>query len=131
RDERPMKLLILGGSRYNVPSILSARRAGFCTLVADRNPSAPGLQAADRGLPIDVADGAALLAAIADAGGVDGIMSMGDVGLRTAAALSARLDLPSISESAAANAVSKGAMRRLWQPLGRYSTDFRVVASPD
>ena len=123
------RILILGGGRYNVPSIRAARAAGFFTLVADRNADAPGLQAADCALPIDLNDCEALIRAVAERGGIDGVVSMAEVGVRAAAKISHAFGLPSISEEAAANATSKAAMRRLWQGIGSYSTDFEVVTN--
>ncbi len=123
------RILILGGGRYNVPSIRAARAAGFFTLVADRNADAPGLQAADCALPIDLNDCEALIRAVAERGGIDGVVSMAEVGVRAAAKISHAFGLPSISEEAAANATSKAAMRRLWQGIGSYSADFEVVTN--
>jgi biotin carboxylase len=125
------RILILGGGRYNVPSIREARAAGFTTFVADRNPDAPGLQATDHALPIDLNDCESLVRAVAQLGGIDGVVSMAEVGVRSAANISARLGLPSISQEAASNATSKAAMRRLWHPIGKYSTEFEVVATLD
>jgi biotin carboxylase len=127
----PRRILILGGGRYNVPSIRAAREAGFETLVADRNPEAPGLKAADHALAIDLSDCESLAQAVTERGGVDGVVSMAEVGVRAAANISARLGLPSISEEAAANATSKAAMRRLWQRMGKYSADFEEVDTLD
>ena len=123
------RILILGGGRYNVPSIHAAREAGFVTLVADKNPHAPGLRVADHALPIDLNDCESLTQAVTAQGGVDGVVSMAEVGVRAAANISARLGLPSISEEAAANATSKAAMRRNWERIGKYSADFEVVAT--
>ena len=128
---RNKRILILGGGRYNVPSIQAARKDGFLTFVADRNAEAAGLRAADRPLPIDLNDCDSLVGAVTRAGGVDGVVSMAEVGVRAAAAISARLGVPSISHEAAANATSKAAMRRLWRGIGRYSVDFEVVDSLD
>jgi biotin carboxylase len=128
---RSKRILILGGGRYNVPSIRAARAAGFFTLVADKNSEAPGLKAADHALPIDLSDCESLTQAVAQLGGVDGVVSMAEVGVRAAANISARMGLPSISEEAAANATSKAAMRRNWQRIGRYSTAFEVVSTSD
>src|SRR5450631_2563657 len=128
---RSKRILILGGGRYNVPSVRAAREAGFFTLVADKNPDAPGLQAADRALPIDLSDCESLTRTVVQYGGVDGVVSMAEVGVRAAANISARLNLPSISEGAALNATSKAAMRRQWQRIGKFSPDFEVVASLD
>jgi len=123
------RILILGGGRYNVPSIMTAREAGFFTVVADRNPEAPGLKVADQALAIDLNDCDALIEVVMKDGGVDGVVSMAEVGVRAAARISARMGLPSISEEAASNATSKAAMRRLWRELGNYSVPFEVVAT--
>jgi biotin carboxylase len=125
------RILILGGGRYNVPSIRAAREAGFFVFVADRNQEAPGLKIADHGLGIDLNDFDSLIRAVQEQGGIDGVVSMAEVGVRAAAHISARLGLPSISEEAAANATSKAAMRRRWQTLGKYSPAFQVVATLD
>jgi biotin carboxylase len=125
------RILILGGGRHNVPSIRAAREAGFFTLVADRNPDAPGLKVADRALAIDLNDCDSLIEAVNQLGGIDGVVSMAEVGVRAAANISARLGMPSISEQSAADATSKAAMRRCWQNLSEYSTKFEVVATPE
>jgi biotin carboxylase len=123
------RILILGGGRYNVPSVLAAREAGFFTVVADKNPDAPGLKIADLSLPIDLNDCDFLIEVVKQYGGVDGVVSMAEVGVRAAAHISARLGLPSIGEEAAANATSKAAMRHLWRRIPQYSVDFEVVAN--
>ncbi len=112
-----------------MPSIRAAREEGFYTIVADRNPEAPGLRAADRGLAIDLNDCDALIKAVTDCGGVDGVVSMAEVGVRAAAEISKRLGLPSISEEAASNATSKASMRRLWAGIGAFSVPFEVVST--
>lgn len=122
---------MLGGGRYNVLSIQSAREAGFFTIVADRNPDAPGLSVADQALAIDLNDCDALVEAVGNLGGIDGVVSMAEVGVRAAATISSKLHLPSISTKAASNATSKAAMRQLWQRLGSYSVPFEVVATPE
>lgn len=123
------RILILGGGRYNVPSIRAAREAGFFTLVADRKADAPGLKAADQPLPIDLNDCDGLIEATTSSGGLDGVVAMAEVGVRAAARISACLGLPSISEQSAANATSKAAMRRCWRALSQYSAGFEVVAT--
>lgn len=128
-DRVGKRLLILGGNRYNVPSIRAARRAGFHTIVADRNPLGPGLAEADVAWPIDLLDVDALQAAVERFGGVDGVVTMAEVGVRPAAELSARLGLAGISREAAQAATSKATMRRRWAALARLSADFRVVRS--
>jgi biotin carboxylase len=125
------RILILGGGRYNVQSIRAAREAGFYTLVADKNPEAPGLAAADHALAIDLNDCESLTRAVIECGGVDGVVSMAEVGVRAAAKISSRLGLPSIPEEAAAKATSKATMRRKWEPLDKYSAPFEVVSTLD
>jgi biotin carboxylase len=124
------RILILGGGRYNVPSIRAVREAGFITLVADRNTDAPGLTVADHALAIDLNDCDSLIAAVNQLGGIDGVVSMAEVGVRAAAIISTRLGLSSISEQSAANATSKAEMRHCWQSLPEYSTEFEIVATP-
>jgi biotin carboxylase len=126
---RSKRILILGAGRYNIPSIHAAREGGFYTIVADRNPEAPGLRAADCPLVIDLNDCDALIDAVTKRGGIDGVVSMAEVGVRAAARISSRLGLPSISEEAAANSTSKAAMRERWKGLGRYSIPFEVVTT--
>jgi biotin carboxylase len=121
------RILILGGGRYNVPSVLAARQAGFFTVVADKNPSAPGLKVADLPLPIDLNDCDSLIEGVRQSGGINGVVSMAEVGVRPAVHISARLGLPSISEEAIANATSKAAMRRLWRSIPEHSTEFEIA----
>jgi biotin carboxylase len=125
------RILLLGGGRYNVPAIRAARDAGFFTIVADRSADAPGLQVADLPLPIDLNDCDALVHAVGRQGGIDGVVSMAEIGVRAAAKISRQLRLASISEEAAANATSKAAMRQLWSALGEYSVRFEVVDNVD
>src|SRR5215471_17154259 len=80
------RILILGAGRYNVPSIRAAREAGFFTVVADRKADAPGLTAADKPLAIDLNDCDSLIEAIHQLGGIDGVVSMAEVGVRAAPA---------------------------------------------
>lgn len=128
---RHKRLLILGGNRFNVQGIRAAKDAGFRTIVADGNPNSPGFDVADQKLNVDLLDLEGLQHAIEQLGGIDGIVSMAEVGVRTAAELCCRLDLPSISRDAAAAATSKATMRRRWESLGAYSPAFRIVNSED
>jgi len=126
---RGKRILILGGGRYNVPSIRAAQKAGFLTFVADRNAEAPGLRIADHAFAIDVNDLDSLVDAVKENKGVDGVVAMAEAGVRAAAQISARLGLPSISENAAENATSKALMRRLWRQIGTYSPEFRIATT--
>lgn len=121
------RILLLGGNRYNVPAIRAAQAAGFFVMVADRNPGASGMKVCDESLPFDITDPGLLIPEIEKRGGVDGIVSMAEAGVRCAASVSSHFRLPSISLEAAENATSKVAMRRLWETLGPRSLPYRCV----
>jgi hypothetical protein len=72
---------------------------------------------------MDVRNCDGILAALKERGGVDGIVSRSEVGMRAVAQMTHQLGLPSISDTAAANATSGSAMRRLWASKG-FSTEF-------
>lgn len=122
-------VLLLGGGRYNVLSILNVRSSGFRTMVADRHPDAPGLAVADVALVVDPSDSSALLSAVKAHGGVDGVVPLSEFGVRPAASLCAQLGLPSISEESAALATSKAGMRGRWRDLSTYSPPSITVWS--
>lgn len=124
-----MKILILGGNRYNLKSIEHIREEGFVTTIADKNPGAPGIKVADRGLPVDILNTKGLLQAIKARAGVRGVVAMAEVGVQPAARIAHVLGLSSISEKAARNATSKIAMRRRWQKIKKYSVNFYVLKS--
>src|SRR5882724_793353 len=124
----PPKVLLLGGNRSNVPSIRAAKAAGFTVIVVDPHSDSPALTEADIALAADVREQGRMLDFIDECGGVDGIVSMSEAGVESAAELSGRLGLPSISIAAASNARSKAQMRRLWAS-SEFSTEFEVVRS--
>ncbi len=120
------RILILGGNRYNLRGIQALREAGFYVFVADRNPQAPGLAAADVALPLDLYDYEGILAAVRQHGGVDGVVSLNEAGVRPADYLARALGLPSIGQTAAERATSKAAMRQAWAD-SPFSVDFRIA----
>ena len=95
--------MLLGANRSNLPAIRAARQAGFVTFVADPHAESPGLREADVPIQMDVRNCDGILAALEARGGVDGIVSMSEVGIRAAAHMSHKLGLPSISETTAEN----------------------------
>ncbi len=120
-------VLVLAANRSNVPGIRALQRAGFRVVVADGNPGAAGLAAADIGWAIDPADLPALRRAIGTLERLDGIMTLAEVGVRPAARLAHELGLPGLPLEAAEHATSKAAMRRLWRPLGEHNLPFAVI----
>lgn len=119
------KLLILGGNRLNIPSIRQAGDEGFETWVADGNPSAAGFSAAQHALHVNITNPDEVYEAVREIG-IQGIVTMAEAGVRTAAIVSERLGLASISVEAAMRSTSKLAMRRCWKN-NAYSVDFREV----
>jgi biotin carboxylase len=124
------RVLLLGANRSNVLSIRSARQAGFFVMAADPTPHAAGLLEADLAFEVDVRDCARLTELVRQHGGVDGIVSMSEVGVLPAVQIAAQLQLPALSEMAACQARSKAAMRRLWNGLP-FSTEFAVAATAE
>lgn len=125
------RILILGGNRYNRDCIRDAREAGFFVFVADRNPESPGFDLADVPLRVDIVDVEALNAAIDEQGGMDGVVSMAEVGVRSAAELCERRGLATIGVEAARRATSKIAMRECWSSIGPFSIPFGVASSAE
>jgi carbamoyl-phosphate synthase large subunit len=94
------RILLLGASEIQLPSILKAKELGHTVLVADFNPEAPGLACADIPLHISTNDTEAVLAA-ARKYQIDGIATTSDFPVRTIAAVGAKLGLCVLSEEAA------------------------------
>lgn len=126
---KKIKLLILGGNRLNIPSIEEVRDNGFEVWLADGNPNAAGFDVADHKIVANISDSVEVFNKIKGIK-VDGIVAMAEAGVRTVAILCEKLGLSSISVSAAFNATSKLAMRKLWANTG-YSTGFSSAKNID
>ena len=64
------KVLILGGSRLQVPAIEAAQRLGFSVLCADRDPDAVGFGVADACSLTSTLDAAAIERLALEGGGL-------------------------------------------------------------
>jgi biotin carboxylase len=124
------RVLVLGASRYNVLVVRAIREGGFFTVVADGNDAAPGLRAGDAAVIADIRDAAAVRE-IARAQRVDGIVPLGEAGVRAASRASEDLGLPTITTEAAWNATSKVNMRRCWDAIPEYSVPWQLVREDD
>jgi len=120
------RVLVLGASRFNVPVIRAIREAGFFTVVADGNATAPALREGDATVVADIRDADAVRAA-AEQHRVDGIVTLGEAGVRSTASACVALGLPTISFEAAINATSKVNMRRCWDAIPQFSVPWRLV----
>ncbi|HWW62881.1 MAG TPA: ATP-grasp domain-containing protein [Thermoanaerobaculia bacterium] len=125
------RVAILGASRYNSPVIAHIGAIGFETLVIDGNASAHGFAFAHAHAVADIRDPQSLRAAIDAHGRVDGIVTLGEPGVRPAARVCAELGLPTISEDAAHIVTSKIAMRRAWDAIPQFSVHWRAVRTED
>ena len=120
-----LNLLILGGNRYNVPGIQSAKKNGFYTIVVDKNKSAAGFEFADISIPIDIATPEDLLEYIlANKIQIDGVVPMAEVGVIPAAYISEKLNLKSLTLEVAKVVTNKYFMREKWQVIPKYNIKF-------
>jgi biotin carboxylase len=119
------RLLILGASRPYLRSIETACEIGCWVLALDRNPSAPGLKAADCGEVVDIVDMEGVLRA-AKKHKIQGILALNDFGVPTAAKVANELGLPGLSIETSLISTSKELMRRAWQGQ-RFNPDYCVV----
>lgn len=125
--EKRGTVVMLGGSRLQLPAIEAAQRLGFRVVCADYDPDAPGTRIADAfslTSTLDV-DAVERLARREEADFV--ITSTSDAPVRVAAVVSERLGLPTgISSENAVCATQKDAMRTRLAEHGVPMPDFRV-----
>ena len=111
------RVMVLGASRYYSKSIESVRKAGYRVIAVDRNPQSDAFAIADGAVVCDIIDKPGVLEA-ARREKIDGIVSVNDFGVPTAAFVASRLGLSGISEDAAFLATDKKAMRARWMADG-------------
>lgn len=88
------KLMILGGSRYAIPVIQTAKKLGIYTITCDYLPENPAHKVSDEYVNVSIIDKEATLAA-AQRLQIDGIISFGcDPGVVTAAYVAEKMGLP-------------------------------------
>lgn len=94
QDKSQKSILLLGGSRHQVPAIETAKRLGYRTVLCDYLPDNPGQFAADVFYQESTTDWNLMLD-IARKEGVSGVLAFGtDVAAGTAAYVSEKLGLP-------------------------------------
>lgn len=94
------KLLILGAGEMQVPIIKKAKEKGIKTLVADINPTAPGIPFADDFFVVSTLDYDSLLS-ISKKEKIDGILTTSDAPVNVVSKIASDLNLPSMSTSVA------------------------------
>ena len=90
----PRTIMLLGGSRHQVPAIETAKRLGYRTVLCDYLPDNPGQYVADVFYQESTTD-RELMLGIARKEGVEGVLSFGsDVAAPTASYIGEQLGLP-------------------------------------
>lgn len=121
------RILILGASRYYLPTIKAAQSMGCWVAVIDRNPRAAGLKTADMGVAVDIID----VPGAVEVGRkykIDGVLAVNDFGVMTAALVAKTLGLPGLPLKAARIATSKALMRDAWSGES-FNPEYGVVTS--
>ena len=124
------RILILGASRYNIRSIISAKEMGCEVIVTDRNPLSEGFKYADSYEVVDITDIEGSIE-VAKKYAIDGVIAINDFGVRTAAAIADELDLVGITTEAAQRATNKALMRQKWWEDDVPSPRFKVAKTLD
>lgn len=89
------KVLLLGGSHFQVPSVKTAKKMGYYTITCDYLPDNPGHKYADEYYNVSTTDEEAVLK-LAEKLGIDGIVCYAsDPAASTAAYVAEKLGLPS------------------------------------
>jgi biotin carboxylase len=133
-SEMRKKIMILGASRYYSMSIESVKRAGYFVIAVDKNPEADAFKISDAYVVCDTIDKDGVLKAAIEHK-IDGIVSVNDYGVPTAAYVAKHMKLPGISEEAAFLSTDKEAMRAKWIkegvpcPLVEKGTSLSEVSS--
>jgi biotin carboxylase len=120
-------VLFVGAGRHQRRAILYAQERGLRVVAVDRNPDAPGLEAADVGEAVDFTDVDAVTE-VARRHSVDGALTVSaDRAVPVVAAVTERLGLPSIGSETAHVMTHKIAMRRRFADLGVPQPEFAAV----
>ncbi len=123
-------ILILGGGKYYLKTILAIRRAGFRAVVMDRDPHAPGLREADVAVPIDFSNFSATLG-VAVEHRITGVLPLNDFGVPVAAYVADILGLPGIDPSISDQVTQKYSMRKAWTAAGVPCPPFELVMNQE
>ncbi len=120
-------LLVLGASRYQLPTIEYAKSIGLRVVVTDNVPDNPGHKIADKSYIVDTTDKAAVLE-IAQLEKVNGaIAPCTDVAVATAACVNEQLGIHSVSFSSTEVLTSKFQFRDFQQDNNLPHPEFHLV----
>jgi biotin carboxylase len=120
-------VLFVGAGRHQRRAIAQARARGLRVVAVDRNPGAPGLEAADVAEVVDFSDVDAVIEA-ARRHAVDGVLTISaDRAVPVVAAVAEALGLPGIGTDTAYVMTQKIAMRRVLADAGVPQPEFAAV----
>ncbi|MBN1183780.1 MAG: ATP-grasp domain-containing protein [Bacteroidales bacterium] len=121
------KLIILGASIANKNFLLEVSKMEHVRLIIlDGNPKSIGKEITPDFVCVDITKSADVLE-IANKYKIDGIFSINEYGIKSAAYVSDFLGLKGISMATANAVIDKGTMREAWQAAGISQPDFRVI----
>lgn len=123
------KLLILGAGQMQVPIIALAKRLGYCTVVADYDPKAPGFKYADVISTISTIDKEAVLK-LAQEEKVGGLLTTSDYPVRVVSYVCEKLGLPAMTQRVAQICTNKYEQRQLFKESG-VNTPFFIQCNKD
>ncbi len=123
------KLLILGAGPMQVPIIALAKELGYCTVVADYDPKAPGFIYADVISTISTIDKEAVLK-LAQEEKVDGLLTTSDYPVRVVSYVGEKLCLPTMTQRVAQVCTNKYEQRQLFKDSG-VNTPFFIQCNLD
>ena len=120
-------VLFVGAGRHQRRAIAQARAVGLRVVAVDRNPDAPGLEAADIAEVVDFSDVDAVIE-VARRHAVDGVLTISaDRAVPVVAAVAEALGLPGIGTETAYVMTQKIAMRRVLADAGVPQPEFAAV----
>lgn len=121
------KILILGGSEFQIPLITAAKKEGLYVITCDYLPENPGHKLSDLYVNASTTDKEAVLQVAIDKK-IDAITTFSsDPAIPTIAYVAERLDLPGISVKAAESLTNKDAFRQLLNDAKLNTPDYFVV----
>lgn len=123
-------ILILGGTKNQVPLIQAAKLEGYRVIVCDWTSDNPGLEFADKHYQISTLDRDAVLR-VARKEQIDGIISNSETAMLTVAYIATQLGLMGNSVEGIEILSSKDKFRTLQEKLGQYAPKHRVTNSID
>lgn len=124
------KILILGGSDFQIPLITAAKKEGLYIITCDYLPENPGHKLSDLYVNASTTDKEAVLQ-VAIENEVNAITTFSsDPAIPTVAYVAERLGLPAISMAAAKSLTNKDAFRQLLNDAQLNNPDYFIVDQP-